>query len=353
MWYVPAPPDPSWSLERVLAEGRDPDTGGPFTVVAAPGTEVRYSGGGYALLQLAIERVTGKRFEAWAHRNLFAPLGMTHTRFVSWDEAARTMAVGYDGWRERVPPEHQLGVAEGGLTTTAGDLARWVAELIAGLAGEPSAPLDAAHIARMVAPMPGSQGERGLGVVLEALPDGRVGVWHAGTNPGWDAMYYFVPAARAGIVVLTNGSEAGRYLAKSTVCAWQRIENGIADHSMCPPSTYAAVKGSYLLDGIGGAVARYARVRGDHEQDWNRHWHELNQLGYDLLKRGRIPDALTIFELNVQDHPEEWEVYDSLGDGLERAGRRAEARAAYMRAIELDPEDHSRPAADRTAGTSP
>ncbi len=352
MWYLPAPPDPTWSLDRLLKEGRDPQTGGPFTIVAPPGTEVNYSGGGYALLQLAIERVTGTRFEDWAAQSVFGPLGMTHTRFVSWDVAASTMARGYDGWREPVQPEHQLALAEGGLTTTAEDLAHWVAEFCEGLAGAPSGPLDAAHLARMVVPMPGTQGTHGLGVVVTALPDGRLAVWHSGTNPGWDAMYYIVPAARDGIVVLTNGSEAGRYLAKSTICAWQRVENGVIDGEMCPPSTYAAVRGAYLRDGIDGAVARYRQIRRDHELDWNRHWRELNTLGYDLLKRRAIPDAVRIFKLNVEDHRETWEVYDSLGDGLERAGRRVEAHAAYIRAIKLDPEHRSRAAADRTARPS-
>ncbi|MEM7429266.1 MAG: hypothetical protein AAF441_24540, partial [Pseudomonadota bacterium] len=37
----------------------------------------RYSGGGYTLMQLLVEEVTGETFNAVAHRTFIGPLGMT------------------------------------------------------------------------------------------------------------------------------------------------------------------------------------------------------------------------------------------------------------------------------------
>lgn len=46
----------------------------------APGTHFAYGNSGYALVALAIARVTGKPLDAVAREKLFAPLGMTSAR---------------------------------------------------------------------------------------------------------------------------------------------------------------------------------------------------------------------------------------------------------------------------------
>lgn len=64
----------------------------------------------------------------------------------------------------------------------------------------------------------------------------------------------------------------------------------------------------------------------------------LNRLGYGLLGSGRVEDAVEIFRLNVELHPDYANGFDSLGEGLATAGRTEEAIRMYERAIELDPD---------------
>ena len=59
----------------------------------------------------------------------------------------------------------------------------------------------------------------------------------------------------------------------------------------------------------------------------------VNALGYAELQRRRVDDALAYFQANVRNHPDSPNVYDSLGEGLEAAGRRDEALAQYEEAI--------------------
>lgn len=61
----------------------------------------------------------------------------------------------------------------------------------------------------------------------------------------------------------------------------------------------------------------------------------LNTLGYDLLREQRVPDAIAVFELNVEGYPEAPNPHDSLGDGYSAAGRLEDARSSYVRAVEL------------------
>jgi len=48
-----------------------------------PGAEYRYSSGGYQLLTVIIERITGVSLNDFAQKNIFEPLGMKNTFFES------------------------------------------------------------------------------------------------------------------------------------------------------------------------------------------------------------------------------------------------------------------------------
>ncbi|MCU0253939.1 MAG: hypothetical protein MUE47_05310, partial [Acidobacteria bacterium] len=49
----------------------------------------------------------------------------------------------------------------------------------------------------------------------------------------------------------------------------------------------------------------------------------------------KVPQALAIFEMNAKNYPESANVWDSLGDGLEAAGRLEDARTAVLKAVAL------------------
>jgi hypothetical protein len=65
---------------------------------------------------------------------------------------------------------------------------------------------------------------------------------------------------------------------------------------------------------------------------------EMNLHGYELLGEGKNDEAIAVFRRNVKDHPESWNVHDSLGEGLAAAGKTAEAIAAYRKALAMAPE---------------
>jgi tetratricopeptide (TPR) repeat protein len=65
----------------------------------------------------------------------------------------------------------------------------------------------------------------------------------------------------------------------------------------------------------------------------------LNTLGYHMLGKDRIDDALKIFMLNVEEHPDSWNVYDSLGEAYLAAGDSASAIKNYEKSLELNPEN--------------
>ncbi|MFI5120752.1 MAG: tetratricopeptide repeat protein [Thermoanaerobaculia bacterium] len=60
-------------------------------------------------------------------------------------------------------------------------------------------------------------------------------------------------------------------------------------------------------------------------------------IGYQILKMGDVEPAIALLEANARDHPGSSGAAFGLGRALSTAGRSAEARTAFMRALALDP----------------
>ena len=65
----------------------------------------------------------------------------------------------------------------------------------------------------------------------------------------------------------------------------------------------------------------------------------LNALGYQLMAPGQLNGAITIFELNVELHPEAFNPWDSLGEAYMNANRTVEAIKSYRKSLEFNPDN--------------
>jgi len=77
------------AIEASLSKAIDADEGisGEVKVGIAPGTEFKYSGGGYTLLQLLVEEVTGQSFASYMKTAIFEPLHMSQSNYI-WEESS-------------------------------------------------------------------------------------------------------------------------------------------------------------------------------------------------------------------------------------------------------------------------
>lgn len=69
------------SIEESLSG--EPHSTTAVRIVTDPGSAWSYSGGGYTLLQLAVEELSGESFEAYLEREVLDPLGMSSSRYGS------------------------------------------------------------------------------------------------------------------------------------------------------------------------------------------------------------------------------------------------------------------------------
>jgi CubicO group peptidase (beta-lactamase class C family) len=185
-----------------------------LTITEKPGTRFNYSGGGYALLQLLVEDVTGTSFKAYVSKKIFKPLGMTTATFAPNQKSLLKTATPYNKEGEALP--FRLFSAEGaaGLYATVDDYAKFV---VAQCAANHNV-LKAQTLASMF------QGDAvtpryGLGYELMPKLTENPIISHSGSNLGWKANFILFPIEGIGIVVATN-SDVGE-ARKKIISIWR------------------------------------------------------------------------------------------------------------------------------------
>ena len=172
--------------------------------VVDPGTEHRYSGEGYVLLQRIVEERTGKGLDELARERVFEPLGMARSSFLFDPGIRDNYSLGHDGEGHPDKWEIALPLASSTLHTTASDLARFGAhlasEILAGggysALGTPAVTIDEVdEVVRSWGP--------GLGVVTDGT---RRYVYHGGNNVIFIADFIYGVEENLGYVLLTNSS---------------------------------------------------------------------------------------------------------------------------------------------------
>ena len=200
--YVPGEPLPS--LTQML-DGLPPANNPAVRVDKVPGSEWRYSGGGFLVLQQLMVDVTGQPFAAWMQREVLAPAGMPASLFGDLPDVPLARAsVGHEeggrpieGRRANHPE-----LAAAGLWTTPSDLARLSLALQQTLAGRPSSLLEPATLAAALKP---GLGPTGLGFFVEGQGE-RQRYGHDGRNAGFEAHWRF--DARRAVIVMANANGA-------------------------------------------------------------------------------------------------------------------------------------------------
>lgn len=64
---------------------------------------------------------------------------------------------------------------------------------------------------------------------------------------------------------------------------------------------------------------------------------ELNDVGYELLEKGKAAAAIQVFKLNLKYFPKSWNCYDSLADGYMKAKEYPLALLNYKKSVEMNP----------------
>ena len=89
-----------------------------------------------------------------------------------------------------------------------------------------------------------------------------------------------------------------------------------------------------FVGGLDGIKAHYAGLSKKYGVTVVPDENTVNAIGYQVLGREEFEAAIAIFRYNVELHPDSANVYDSLGEAFETAGRPDEAFESYSKAVD-------------------
>ena len=174
----------------------------------APGEKWQYSNSNYVLLAMIIRKLTTTSYDAFLGERVFKPLGMADTRRDDESAVVDRRAALYEWRNDRLVNCRHLNASllnngDGGLLTTALDLARWDAAL------EPGRLLSRESLRDVWTPV-SSRGtvlkHYGFGWFLNESKGHRV-VGHGGGRPGTSTQISRFLDDRVTVIVLANRSE--------------------------------------------------------------------------------------------------------------------------------------------------
>jgi len=204
--YASGAPLPT--LVQIL-NGEKPANSAPIRVDTEPGTNWRYSGGGYVVLQQLLQDVTGQPFPKLMHDTVLAPIGMTKSTYEQPLPAARMSEVATPYRQEGQPvpggPHVYPEMAPAGLWTTPSDLARYAIEVQNSLAGASNRVLSAAMVRQMLTP---GLNHQGLGPGTGGSAEHPY-FTHGGANEGYRCNLVAYNNGD-GVVIMTNGDNGGQ-----------------------------------------------------------------------------------------------------------------------------------------------
>jgi CubicO group peptidase (beta-lactamase class C family) len=330
--YAVGTPVPT--LVQVL-NGEPPANTAAVRVDIVPGSRVRYSGGGTSIVQLMMVDQLKKPFPAIMGESVLGPLEMADSTFEQPLPPHRTLltatgtrsnGTSVEG-RWHIYPE----MAAAGLWTTPRDLAKLAIEVSLAHAGKSSRVLSPAMTRQMLTPQ---AGDFGLGFAV----DPKAGWFgHNGADEGFQAYLRAFAGPGRGIVIMANsdnGFAVFEVLADAIARAY-----GWPGYEMSQLPPHAAAELLARLHGVPRALEWYRGAMKTSLEGLGPR--VLNGVGYRLLRSGRVEDAVTVFEANVEIYPQDANAYDSLGEGYMESGNTKGAIESYRKSLSMDPSNEN------------
>lgn len=318
-----------------------------------PGEKFSYSGEGFLYLQKVVDHITGERFDTFMKRTVFDPLGMTSSGYLWEPRYDRLAAFGHNAAGFVAERTKFSDAKMSGLLTTTGDYAKFVIAIMNGAGLQTRTAQEMLKTQTRVDESCVFCINRGAGRLSPALSwglgwgleDTGAGhaFWHWGENRG--EFQNFVMAyqkEKIGIVIFTNSGNGFSIIPEIVsqaiggthpAFAWMGYELYNSPKFVARRAELRAARTLYdAIVSRGEAALKEYRERREVLSE-----QQLNQVGYWLLSKKRVKEAIEVFKMNVEDHPNSSNAYDSLGEAYMVAGNKPEAIRNYQRSLSLNP----------------
>ncbi len=258
------------AIEQVLrGEGNTP----AIFVDTEPGTNWRYSGGGYTIMEKVVEDVSGMSLEAYMRQHVLDPMGMVKSTYeqplpakyhAQASAAYDGMGTYIDGGWHNYPEQ-----AAAGLWTTPRDLLRYATEMQAAYAGESNRVINQETVSAMLTR---HQNNWGLGPALSTEEEPLIFA-HGGKNAGFSNTFMaFAKKGGGGLAIMTNADQGTSLMreierAISAHYGWETAMPRRVDTIVIPETERPGFEGDYVYDGEDARMNGY-RVKLTYSGDY-------------------------------------------------------------------------------------
>jgi len=299
-----------------------------------PGTKFSYNNSGYFLLGAIIENVTNKSYEEVLKEKIFDPIRMENSGYDHFESIIENRAAGYqkdsDGYIHTPYLDMSNPYAAGALYSTADDLYLWDQALYT------KKLLSKKYKEIMFTPYKNGYAY-GWGVFKSQLgetTDSVNVITHSGGINGFSTRIYRIVDDKHLIVLLNNIGTSLSGMATA-------IQNILYNHPYdLPKKSVVDIILKGLTDNtIGSVIKDYKDLKENNFDEYIFNEGVLNNIGYQLISMSREKDAIEIFKLNVEEYPEAFNPYDSLGEAYMIDGQKELAIKNYAKSLELNPDN--------------
>ncbi|QMU31375.1 serine hydrolase [Adhaeribacter radiodurans] len=323
-----------------------------------PGQKFSYSGEGYVYLQKVVEKITGKPLNDLVTEKVFKPLGMPNSSYIWRPDFDAKTATPHDAFSNPLPKNKPNSAnAAASLHTTAPDYAAFITALLKGT-GLKKQTLLAMFTPQVPEPTDkavaaGTSSKSvswGLGVGLQLTPDGK-SFWHWGDNDSFRCYMVAYPKEKMGVVYFTN-SNNGLSITRKLL----QLTTGKEQPALALINYEQYTSPGFLFrqhipkQGVTAAIQPF--LKPDHTPAIAEK--EMNNIGYQLLRSGKVAEGKEVLQLNLEAYPQSANVYDSYAYACLLNGEKEAAITNYLKAYALDPENkEAKHIADQLAATKP
>ncbi len=311
------------------------------TLLSKPGEKYSYSNVGYSLLGRIIELVAEQSYEAFLNNFLFTPAGMMQTGYLLPKWNTKQLALGYN--RNIIKTESTVTLYQeagdvnwhlkgnGGMNSTQNDMLLWYKALKTNtiLSKESFKKLTTSYIPMNAKKTHGYS----YGWIVNSSVSNTLRISHSGSNGTYYHTLIWFPKKDIYIVYATNANsskvESIAYVVAKIVLdenySPTPIKNNVYSFAMKYIKQHSANTSNDL----------FILLQEKYTEEFSNS-RFLNTFGNLLLRFNENLDwALELFKYNVQHHPKDGNLWDSLGDGYRANKQKEDAIKSYQKAVEL------------------
>ena len=296
-----------------------------YTLTRPIGSEYEYSNLAVGLLGQILSRKAGTTYEDLMLTKIAKPLHMDETKITLDANMKKNLAYGYAGGHEVENWDLPALAGAGAIRSSAFDLLKYIS---AEMNLSPSPLHEDMNLTHQPRHNKVGGNEIGLNWFINTADGLRI-YNHGGATGGYRTFVGFTD--KTGVVVLTNSDED-----------IQDIGMHILDPNL-PLQEIKPKVTTWLMEAIDqhgtkNLMDRYEKMKKEKGDFYAIDENEINTLGYQYMNEKKdLKAATAIFEINVKEFPSSFNVYDSYGEALMKAGNNKDAITNYKKSMELNP----------------